>query len=116
MFVYDPKSEIKEFNLAYLTLARKLINQDVQSAIQTLSIKQDVAEMMMSLSTEQVERIAAGSVVLGAFALDDYALLSQLSRGVVYSPTVPSVPTLNPSAGPEAKRAPFTRKMKVATC
>lgn len=63
--------EIREANLAYLVLAQHLIRLDRESALFRLGISEEVAQILESLSTGQLLKIAAQNMLMCRFRFDD---------------------------------------------
>ena len=70
--------EIREANLNYLLLSQALIRQDRAAAVYRLGIGEDVAEVLETLSTSQLVRIAASNTLLCRFRFDDKLILDLL--------------------------------------
>lgn len=64
-------AEIREANLTYLMLAQNLIRQDKAEAVFRLGLSEDSAELLGSLSTAQVLKLASGNTLLCRFRVDD---------------------------------------------
>ncbi len=75
----DMQEEIRELNLAYLMLAQQMVREDREAAMFRLGIAGDVAEMLESLSTAQIARMAGTQMVLCRFRFDDSALVGMLT-------------------------------------
>lgn len=75
--------DIHEINLSYLMLAQRLLRDDYATGMARLGLNEDVAEMLLSLSPAQLVRLAGTGSVVCSFRLNDYELLSALSRDVL---------------------------------
>ena len=64
-------AEIREANLTYLMLAKNLIRQDKAEAVFRLGINEESAELLASLSSAQVLKLATGNTLLCRFRVDD---------------------------------------------
>ncbi|KAF1049838.1 flagellar transcriptional regulator FlhD [Xylophilus sp.] len=64
-------AEIREANLTYLMLAQNLIRQDKAEAVYRLGLSEDSAELLGSLSTAQILKLASGNTLLCRFRVDD---------------------------------------------
>jgi len=64
-------AEIREANLTYLMLAQNLIRQDKAAAVFRLGINEESAELLASLSSAQVLKLASGNTLLCRFRVDD---------------------------------------------
>ncbi len=51
-------AEIQELNLAYLMLAQRLLGQDREMGMFQLHINEDMADLLLSLSSRQLARLA----------------------------------------------------------
>ncbi|MES2186327.1 MAG: flagellar transcriptional regulator FlhD [Pseudomonadota bacterium] len=73
-------SEIREANLTYLMLAQNLIRQDKAEAVFRLGINEDSAELLASLSSAQILKLASGNTLLCRFRVDDEMVWSLLTN------------------------------------
>lgn len=64
-------AEIREANLTYLMLAQNLIRQDKAEAVFRLGLNEDSADLLGTLSTSQVLKLASGNTLLCRFRVDD---------------------------------------------
>lgn len=64
-------SEVREANLAYLMLARQMIAEDKAEASFRLGIDTELAEMIGSLSSAQLLKIASSNMLMCRFRFDD---------------------------------------------
>lgn len=76
-------SDIQEVNLSYLLLAQKLLRENFASGMYRLGFDEDVAETVLNLSPAQVIKLSSSNVLLCAFRLNDYELLSTLTQNVL---------------------------------
>jgi flagellar transcriptional activator FlhD len=77
------KEEIRETNLAYLVLAQHMLRQDRAQALYRLGITEEVAGVVESLTTAQLLKLAASSVLMCRFSFSDnmvWNLLTSHSR------------------------------------
>jgi len=75
--------EIREANLSYLVLAQHLIRKDRAEALYRLGISEEVADILDSLTTAQIVKIAAANMLMCRFRFDDqivWKLLTNHSR------------------------------------
>ena len=63
--------EIREANLTYLLLAQQMIRHDKAQAMFRLGVSEHVAEIIDSLSTGQILKIAATNMIMCQFRFDD---------------------------------------------
>jgi flagellar transcriptional activator FlhD len=63
--------EVRETNLAYLMLAKHMISEDKPEAAYRLGVSEELAEMIGSLSTGQILKIAASNMLMCRFRFDD---------------------------------------------
>jgi flagellar transcriptional activator FlhD len=70
--------EIRDVNLSYLVLAQHLIRQDKAEALYRLGVSEEVADVIEGLSTAQILKIAATSMMMCRFRFDDAAVWSLL--------------------------------------
>ena len=76
-------SDIQEVNLSYLLLAQRLLRENFSAGMYRLGFDQDVAETVLNLSPAQVLKLSASNMLLCAFRLNDYELLSTLTQDVL---------------------------------
>lgn len=84
MSTYTPSSaiaDIVELNFGYLLLVQKLLKSDLEKGMKATSIRREVAEVLVSYSTEKLLKLASTNVILCRFNLNDYELLSKLASG-----------------------------------
>jgi len=67
----DCQEEIKEINIAYLTLAQQMLRDDRETAMFRLGISGEVADLLMGLSSMKLARMAACQMLLPAFRFND---------------------------------------------
>jgi flagellar transcriptional activator FlhD len=64
-------AEIREANLSYLMLAQSLIRQDREQALFRLGISEENANLITTLTSAQMMKIAASNTLLCRFRMDD---------------------------------------------
>jgi flagellar transcriptional activator FlhD len=77
------KEEIRETNLAYLMLAQHMLREDRAQALYRLGLSEEVAGIIESLTTAQLLKLAASSMLMCRFRFDDnmvWNLLTSHSR------------------------------------
>jgi flagellar transcriptional activator FlhD len=77
------KDEIRETNLAYLMLAQHMLREDRAQALFRLGISDEVAAVIESLTTAQLLKLAASSVLMCRFSFNEsmvWSLLTSHSR------------------------------------
>ena len=67
-------SEVREANLSYLMLARQMIVEDKAEATFRLGIDGDLADMIASLSSGQLLKMASSNMLMCRFRFDDRTL------------------------------------------
>lgn len=72
--------EIRDANLSYLMLAQKMIREDKAAAIFRLGLSKPIADLIEGLSSAQVIKLAASSMMLARFRFDDSAILGMLTN------------------------------------
>lgn len=75
--------DIQEVNLSYLMLAQRLLRENLAAGMFRLGIGEDAAGILLELSPAQLVKLASSSSLVCGFRLDDYALLSSLTRDVL---------------------------------
>ena len=75
--------DIQEVNLSYLMLAQRLLRENLAAGMFRLGITEDVADILLELSPAQLVRLASSTSLICGFRLDDYNLLSTLTRDVL---------------------------------
>ncbi|MDF1485056.1 flagellar transcriptional regulator FlhD [Ramlibacter sp. H39-3-26] len=73
-------TEIREANLTYLMLAQTLIRQDKAEAVFRLGINEESAELLATLSSAQVLKLASQNTLLCRFRVDDDMVWSLLTN------------------------------------
>ncbi|QEA14013.1 flagellar transcriptional regulator FlhD [Comamonas flocculans] len=73
-------SEIREANLTYLMLAQNLIRQDKAEAVFRLGLSEEAADILVTLSTAQVLKLASRNTLLCSFRVDDELVWSLLTN------------------------------------
>ncbi len=66
--------EVRETNLAYLLLAQHMIGEDKAEATFRLGINSELADLIASLSTAQLLKIASSNMLMCRFRFDDKML------------------------------------------
>jgi len=77
------KEEIRETNLSYLLLAQTMLREDRAQALFRLGVSEQVADIIASLTTAQILKLAASSVLMCRFSFNDnlvWNLLTSHSR------------------------------------
>ena len=64
-------AEVREANLSYLMLARQMIVADKAEATFRLGIDNELADMISSLSSAQLLKIASSNMLMCRFRFDD---------------------------------------------
>lgn len=72
--------EIRDANLSYLMLAQKMIREDKAAAIFRLGLSTQIADLLENLSSAQVLKLGASSMMLARFRFDDSAILGMLTN------------------------------------
>ncbi len=79
----DLLADIHEINLSYLMLAQRMLRDDYSTGMARLGFDEDVASLILQLSPAQLVRLASTGSVICRFRLNDYELLSALTRDVL---------------------------------
>ncbi len=77
------REEIRETNLTYLMLAQRMLREDRPQAMFRLGLSEETAAIIESLSTAQILKLAAASMLMCRFRFDDemvWGLLTSHSR------------------------------------
>ena len=72
-------AEIREANLTYLMLAQTLIRQDKAEAVFRLGLNEESCDLLGSLSSAQVLKLASRNTLLASFRADDEMVWSLLT-------------------------------------
>ncbi len=80
--VNEVLDEIRAFNLAYLQVAQRLIRDNHEDAVNRLNISREIAEIVGTLSSSQMVRLASSNMVLCRFRFDAPAFLSVLTHEI----------------------------------
>ena len=73
-------SEICDANLTYLMLAQNMIRKDKAEALFRLGISEKSADLIATLSSSQILKIASGTMLLCRFRVDDDVVWSLLTN------------------------------------
>ncbi|WP_277188742.1 flagellar transcriptional regulator FlhD [Caballeronia sp. BR00000012568055] len=79
-------TQIRELNLAYLLLARRLLEEDRVAAMYRLNLSASLAEILSALTPAQTRRIADSSELIWHLRLDKLTVLSSLIEGDRHAP------------------------------
>jgi len=71
--------EIRDANLTYLMLAQQMLRVDRGEALYRLGISGEVADILLSLTTAQLLKIAGSSMLLARFRFDDALIWNLLA-------------------------------------
>jgi flagellar transcriptional activator FlhD len=71
--------EIRDLNLAYLMLAQSMIRQDRAAALYRLGIGEDVADLLLQMTSQQLVRVASRNMMLCRLRFQDEMIWSLLS-------------------------------------
>jgi flagellar transcriptional activator FlhD len=71
--------EIKETNLSYMLLAQQMIRDDKASAIFRLGVSEELADLIVGLSSAQMLKMAASNMLLCRFRFDERLLLNMVT-------------------------------------
>ena len=77
------REEIRETNLTYLMLAQRMLTEDRAQAMFRLGLSEETAALIEQLSTAQLLKLAASSMLMCRFRFDDemlWGLLTSHSR------------------------------------
>ncbi|MDR5880424.1 flagellar transcriptional regulator FlhD [Caballeronia sp. LZ032] len=72
-------SAIRELNLSYLMLARRVLASDREAAQSHLGLTVEMADLLLKLSPEQAQKLASSSQVLCFFRMSTDAMLAGLA-------------------------------------
>ena len=73
-------TEIREANLSYLMLAQSLIRADREQALFRLDVSEETANLIATLTSAQMMKIATGNTLLCRFRMDDDLVWSLLTN------------------------------------
>jgi len=76
----DIMEEVREANLSYLMLAQKMIREDKAAAIFRLGLSRQIADLLEGLSSAQILKLGASSMLLARFRFDDSSILGMLTN------------------------------------
>lgn len=71
--------EMRNVNLSYMLLAQNMIRDDKPAAIFRLGISQETADMIESLSSAQVLKLASSNMLVSRFRFEDGVILGMLT-------------------------------------
>ena len=72
-------SEIKEINLSYLLLAKRLLRADKAMGMFRMRINDQLVNVLANLTLAQTVKLAASNQVLCRFRFDDHAVLGSVA-------------------------------------
>ncbi len=75
----DTLESIRELNLSYIILARRLLQEDGPFGMLRLGLSKEVADILANLTSAQALKFAASNHLLCSFRFNDYAMLSALT-------------------------------------
>ena len=81
MSTYDVTTEIRDLNLNYLMLARRMIAEDKAMAVCRLGLSLEIAQLLEGMSAAQIIKLADTPTLLTRFRFDDAAILGMLTHG-----------------------------------
>jgi flagellar transcriptional activator FlhD len=73
-------NEIRETNLAYLLLAQTMVRQDKAQALYRLGISEGVADIIATMSPQQLMRVASQNLMLCQMRFDDEVVWGLMSE------------------------------------
>ena len=76
----DTVEPIREINLAYIMLARQLLQEEGAAGANRLGLSKEVADILANLTLTQVIKFAASDHLLCSFRFNDHAMLSALTN------------------------------------
>jgi flagellar transcriptional activator FlhD len=79
-------AQIRELNLAYLLLARRLLEEDHVAAMVRLNLSESLARTLAALTPAQTRRIADSSDLIWQLRLDHLTVLNALIEGERHAP------------------------------
>ena len=79
MGINEMMEQIRETNLNYILLAQQMLRDDKDAAMFRLGINKELADILESLTPNQVLKMAGLNMLLCRFRLDDSVILSMLS-------------------------------------
>lgn len=71
--------EIKETNLAFMSIAQQMIRADKSSAMKNFKVNDEMADLVSGLSPAQLLKMSASNMLLCCFLFDERLLFSMLS-------------------------------------
>lgn len=72
-------NEIQETNLAYLLLAQQMIQADRAAAMFRLGISEELADILVHLSSGQMLKMATSNMLLCRFRFDDRLIMNMVT-------------------------------------
>lgn len=74
----DIDEEIQELNLTYLLLAQRLLKEDKPTGMFRLKLSEEMADLLLSLSTRQLTQLSRTSQLLCTFNLNNAPSLARV--------------------------------------
>ncbi|CAG2160495.1 flagellar transcriptional regulator FlhD [Cupriavidus numazuensis] len=81
MISNDCMNAISEFNLSYLLLAQRMIQDNEAEGMFRLGISEEIARLIAALTPAQLIKLSRTNILLCRFRFDDHVLLSSLAAG-----------------------------------
>src|ERR1700744_1550383 len=97
----DTQGLIREMNLAYLLLIQRLLAEDRSTAMGTLGVSPEVADVLLALSLKELTKLASVSQILCSFRFNDHTVLLALTHSQVEAAAM----TRTSSSGTASSRA-----------
>ncbi|MDR5856061.1 flagellar transcriptional regulator FlhD [Caballeronia sp. LZ062] len=79
-------SSIRELNLSYLTLARRVLASDREAAQAHLGLSAEIADTLLKLSPAQTDKLASSSQLLCFFRMNADEMLGGLASRSLDAP------------------------------
>jgi flagellar transcriptional activator FlhD len=80
---HDTQRLIREMNLSYLLLIQRLLVEDKATAMSSLGVSPQVADVLVALSVNEIAKLASVSQILCSFRFNDHAVLSALTHSQI---------------------------------
>lgn len=72
--------ELQDLNLTYLLIAQRLLKEDYAMALMRLKVDDEMGQLLLSLSTRQLGRLARTNQLLFRLCITEAAQLSQVTQ------------------------------------
>lgn len=104
----DIDEEVQELNLTYLLLAQRLLKEDKPTGLFRLKLSEEMADLLLSLSTRQLTQLSRTNQLLCTFNIDNApnlarVLFNERDHGLTQTHAALLLASTTPSGGSHKK-------------